>query len=248
MTLSAQSHSTNHPLFIVEGNIGAGKSTFLKIIQKFFNVHLIHEPLNKWQKVGGTENLLEKFYADSPRWAYTLQTYAFVSRIVAQQESAHTHQHLTHILERSVFSDRYCFAKNCFESGMMTALEWKLYQEWFSWLVEQYVAKPAGFIYLRTDPNVCFKRLHIRARHEEAIVPLEYLINLHTKHEDWLIAKEGVAHSLLDVPVLIIPCDQEFEHDEQQQINHMQAIADFINQHGGSVYVDNKQQHQRAQI
>lgn len=240
MSLRAHNQEHNQRLFIVEGNIGAGKSTFLKIIQKHLNTQVVFEPLDKWQKVGGTQNLLEKFYVDGPRWAYTFQTYAFVSRIVAQQESARVNQHSTQVLERSVFSDRYCFAKNCFESGMMTALEWKLYQEWFTWLVEQYMQQPAGFIYLQTDPETCFKRLQHRARQEEAIVPFDYLAKLHDKHERWLIAKEGIISSLQDVPVLIVPCNQEFEGDEQQQAEHMQAVWQFINQYGGSVTLKNK--------
>ncbi len=220
--------------FIVEGNVGAGKSTFLKIIQKYLNVDIVFEPLDKWQKVGGSENLLEKFYADAPRWAYTFQTYAFVSRLVAQQEQAVSCEYSTQILERSVFSDRYCFAKNCFELGMMTALEWKLYQEWFSWLVSYYVEKPAGFIYLQTNPEICYQRLQRRARPEEAVVPLEYLQKLHIKHEEWLIAKEGIASCVRDVPVLIIPCDNEFEQDRQEQEKHMQAVALFINQYSAA--------------
>jgi deoxyadenosine/deoxycytidine kinase len=222
--------------FIVEGNIGAGKSTFLKVIQKYLDATIIFEPLDKWQNVGGSsENLLHKFYTDTQRWSYTFQTYAFVSRVVAQEEHARRHAGGVHILERSVFSDRYCFAKNLFELGTMTALEWKLYQEWFAWLVEQYVVQPAGFIYMRTDPQVCYKRLQHRGRHEEAIVPFEYLMQLHTKHEQWLMEREGVAESLKEVPVLVVPCDQDFEHDTAEQERHMTAIAQFINDHGGRV-------------
>ena len=48
--------------FIVEGNIGAGKSTFLKIIQKHLDVQVVFEPHEKWQKVIDGQNLLDKFY------------------------------------------------------------------------------------------------------------------------------------------------------------------------------------------
>ncbi len=40
------------------------------------------EPVEKWQKLGGTEvNLLDAFYKDPPRYAYTFQNYVFLTRV-----------------------------------------------------------------------------------------------------------------------------------------------------------------------
>jgi deoxyadenosine/deoxycytidine kinase len=214
---------------IVEGNIGSGKSTFLKIIKEQLNLHVVYEPLHKWKNVGGGgENILEKFYVDTKRWAYTFQTYAFVTRVLEQEEHARKYPSPLHIVERSVFSDRYCFAKNGFELGVMSLLEWQLYQEWFSWLVTQYVPRPDGFIYLRTEPTTCYERIAKRARYEEVSVTLDYLQQLHEKHEDWLIAKNSIDPILQDVPVLVLPCDEEFELDLEQQQKHVATIVAFL--------------------
>lgn len=215
------------PYFCVEGGIGAGKSTFLKVIDTFLNGQVVYEPHAKWQDVGG-ENLLEQFYNDTPRWAYTFQTYAFVTRVLEREKAALANKHPFQILERSVFSDRYCFAKNCFELGTINSLEWKLYQEWFEWLVDSYVPKPSGFIYLQTDPLVCYKRILKRNRQEETNVSLEYLKLLHEKHEKWLIHKEDVAPYLKDTPVLVISCDEDFENNRAMQKAHMAKIIDFL--------------------
>ncbi len=99
-------------IFIVEGNIGAGKSTFLKLIKNKINVQVVFEPLNRWQNIGNGGNLLEKFYQDTSRWGYTFQTYAFITRIIEQQQQALQNPFGAQVLERSVYSDRYCFAKN----------------------------------------------------------------------------------------------------------------------------------------
>lgn len=214
--------------FIIEGNIGAGKSTFLSLIDIELPVQVVYEPHAKWQDVGAGDNLLEKFYADTPRWAYTFQSYAFITRIIEQMEQSKKNEHGVQVLERSVYSDRYCFAKNCFERGTMTALEWKLYQEWFEWLIVNYAPKPTGFIYLQTDPDVCYSRLTKRAREEEVGVSLEYLQSLHTKHESWLVNKQDIASYLHDVPVLVLDCNKEFENDEEQMQKHRDAIFSFI--------------------
>ncbi len=217
--------------FIIEGNIGAGKSTFLKMLKQYLNIQAVIEPHEQWQDVGDGHNLLEQFYQDPKRWAYTFQSYAFVSRVMNQQAHARINPYAIQVLERSVFSDRYCFAYNCYELGYMNALEWKLYKEWFSWLVDTYMSRPDGFIYLRTKPAICYERLQKRNRHEEATVSLDYIARIHDKHEKWLIEKEGVPLVLKEVPVLVLNCDPEFESNRAEQERHVQEVGAFVMEH-----------------
>lgn len=218
-------------MLMVEGNIGAGKSTFLKILQNNLEVEAIFEPTKKWQDSNDQENLLHMFYKDTTRWAYTFQTYAFISRIEAMLEyhEKQFSKHV-HILERSVYCDRYCFAKNCFESGLMSKMEWQIYKEWFSWLAEKYSPKPNGFIYLRTSPETCFKRMQKRCRSEEKGISLDYLTAIHTRHEDWLINKKEIAPYLSDIPVLVLSCNDDFELNIEKQNEHIHTVQKFIDQ------------------
>ncbi|KKP28136.1 MAG: hypothetical protein UR12_C0025G0010 [candidate division TM6 bacterium GW2011_GWF2_30_66] len=215
-------------LLIVEGNIGAGKSTFLKIIQENLACQVVFEPHEMWQNISGKGNLLDEFYKDKHRWSYTFQSYAFITRTLAQKKSAKENPHLTQVLERSVFSDKYCFAKNLYESGQMSDLEWTLYQEWFNWFFEDYVQKPDGFIYLRTTPQTCYNRLKKRNRSEEQEVPLSYLTQLHEKHENWLINKQNLDYYVQDVPVLVLDCNKEFETDKAQKNELINKITSFF--------------------
>jgi len=221
------SHYT--PYFVVEGNIGAGKSTFLHLVQHYLDVQLVFEPHHKWQNVAG-ENVLDYFYSDMQRWAYTFQSLAFITRIQEQEEHARRNDRPAQIVERSVFSDRYCFAQNCYEMGIMSLLEWNLYRQWFSWLVNEHMQRPAGCIYLRTSPEVCYDRLRKRNRKEEANVSYDYLKLLHDKHEAWLIDKEGIEDHVADIPVVTISCDEDFEHDISAQKKCMHDVAAFIEQ------------------
>ncbi|MFH1644359.1 MAG: deoxynucleoside kinase [bacterium] len=219
----------NKKVFILEGNIGAGKSTFLALVKQYIkDIEIIFEPTDKWQKVGSDGNLLDLFYKDTKRWAYTFQSYAFISRVQTQFEYMTTKPNKNFFMERSVYCDRYCFAKNCFETGLMSALEWQIYKEWFSWLVESYMQKPAGFIYLQADPKICYERLKKRARSEEAGVPLEYLESLHKRHEDWLVDKKDIGTHISDIPVLVLNCDNDFENNLKMQKEHMLKVASFV--------------------
>lgn len=225
----AKQEDTKPLLFILEGNIGAGKSTLLRLLEKENTIDIIDEPLSKWQTIAGQENLLDLFYKDTKRWAYTFQSYAFISRIQAIMENLNTPStRYVKILERSVYSDRFCFAKNCFESGLMSSLEWNIYKDWFEWLVGSYMPQPNGFIYLQTTPETSYKRLTKRSRSEETGVPLEYLKSLHSKHEDWLVHQKNTPAYVQSIPVLILNCNEEFELNKELQQEHMQKINDFI--------------------
>lgn len=222
--------ASDRKMFVLEGNGGAGKSTLLGIIKDRLAVDVIFEPVEKWQAVGSGGNLFESFFKDPSRWALSFQSYVLVSRvqtILDHQKS--TPVNMPQILERSIYCDCFCFAKNCYESGFMTAVEWKVYQDWFSLLIQNYTQKPSGFIYLRTSPKVCFERVKKRGRSEEAGFNLEFLTNLHNRHEDWLVNKIDLPDFLKDVPVLIIDCDQDFEQDEQRQKKMLEEIANFMN-------------------
>jgi deoxyadenosine/deoxycytidine kinase len=71
-------------LVLLEGNIAAGKTTLGKLLSGSGKFQFIPEPVERWQS-GFAANLLERFYTDTRRWAFTLQICAFVTRTQAIQ-------------------------------------------------------------------------------------------------------------------------------------------------------------------
>ena len=57
-------------------------------------------------------------------------------------------------VERSVYTDKHCFAENCYESGMMNKIEYDIYNRWHEWLTNNFTVKPDAYIYLRTEYHV----------------------------------------------------------------------------------------------
>lgn len=98
-------------IFCVEGNISVGKTTFLQrianeTIELRDLVEIVPEPIAKWQDVGPDHfNILDAFYAEPQRYAYTFQNYVFVTRVMQEKESSSGIKPLR-LMERSVFSDR----------------------------------------------------------------------------------------------------------------------------------------------
>lgn len=219
----------NAPLLSIEGNIGVGKSTFLKILHKVLPyVSVVSEPVDEWQDISG-HNLLDVFYKDGARWSCTFQLYALMTRVRKLQEHSLDHGALQ-FMERSWFSDRYCFAKNCLLLGMMTEMEWALYCGIWRWHAKN-APKPIGVIYLRAEPEVCYERMQSRARTEESIVPLDYLKMLHQRHEEWLVEQRYHDDELTNIPVLVLDASHNFRDDEDTQQRFAQQILDFLYKH-----------------
>ena len=128
----------------VEGNIAAGKSTFLKLMSKEGNVKMCQEPIMDWTNIkldkevddeNAENNLLAKFYEDPKSWALTFQNYALFSR-VKNQPKLDIDDEGVYLCERSVYSDRLVFGKNGLKTGIMTPLEYSLYCKWHSFLTD----------------------------------------------------------------------------------------------------------------
>lgn len=215
-------------MYILEGNIGAGKSTFLTLIAKHIpHVGVALEPLHNWQKQVYGQSLLANFYEKPERWAYSMETFAMMCRA---QEHMREQQHPNQlrILERSIYSGHYCFAVNGYKRGFMTDLEWTMYNQWFNFLIPNSCNPPQGFIYLQTDPAVAHKRLKKRNRLAEKKISPAYLRQIHEHHEAFLIRKEGLLPSLLGVPVLVLDCNEEFETHAEQFKKHCEQVEEFM--------------------
>ncbi|ELK33049.1 Deoxyguanosine kinase, mitochondrial [Myotis davidii] len=156
----------------IEGNIAVGKSSFVKLLTKRYpEWHVATEPVASWQNVqaAGPQkafstlnpgNLLDLMYREPARWSYTFQTFSFMSRLKIQlepfPEKVLQAKKGVQIFERSVYSDRYIFAKNLFENGSLNDMEWHIYQDWHSFLLQEFASQLQlhGFIYLQATPQV----------------------------------------------------------------------------------------------
>jgi len=214
-------------MYILEGNIGSGKSTFLKKIaaeHSLLNIAL--EPVNIWAKEEYGNSLLQNFYANPHRWALTFETFAMQNRIqdhLIYQQSEHTL-----LVERSIYSGHYCFAKNSHQSGFISKTEWKIYLDIFNTLVTSTCRVPQGFIYLRVDPAISYQRARKRNRSAEQTIPYEYIEHIHERHDDFLIKKLDISQDLKDVPTLIIDCNEDFETNTVIFEKMSNSILQFI--------------------
>lgn len=216
------------PTIYVEGNVGVGKSTFLNFIKEHMNVHVIYEPTELWQNVDG-HDLLNEFFLDENRWAYTFQSYVLLTRVDQLLTSdEQDYGKFIRIVERSIYSGRYCFAQVAKEIGTMNDLEWGLYKKIWERESVRLQQQLQGFIYLRTSSEICYERIVSRGRFEEKPISMDYLKALETKYDDWFMHKKGVDEYVLSLPQLVLDNSSDLLTDKNMQEHYLKAVGEFI--------------------
>jgi deoxyadenosine/deoxycytidine kinase len=215
-------------MFIVEGNIGVGKSTFLKKIGlQHKDLIIVQEPLQRWTANINGESLLNNFYKNPSRWAYTVETAIMFARVknhIEQQANKST----MILMERSIYSGHYCFALCGKEKGYFSNFEWDMYERWVTFFFKNQCHIPHGFVYLQASYNSCANRIKKRDRKVEKGLPSGYLEKMEKKYDDFLIQKYDIFEELKKVPVLVLDCDDEFIENEEVFEKYCGKVINFM--------------------
>lgn len=227
LTMSAK---RTHPFTVaIEGNIGSGKSTMLKVFKEFAEVQLLPEPVSKWCDLKG-HNLLGLLYEDPDRWSFQFQSFVQLTRLqlllreskAASETTDQNGQQIgVKILERSIQNNRCCFLELARKLKSLCEEELAVLNEWHDWLESTMDLKLDLIVYLRTTPEVAYERMRVRNRKEEAGAPLSYLQSLHTAYEEWLIQRK---FGDIKAPILVLDADQDLD----EMISTYKELSDTI--------------------
>lgn len=131
-------------------------------------------------------NLLELFYKDKRRWAYTFQTYATLTRFEMIQQAVAEHpEKQIFLTERCLETDYEVFTKMLVADGSMDQLEFAAYGRLFKQLRGDTLPLSA-IVHISTPPELCLERINRRGRGGEERIPLEYLKQLSKFQDRWL--------------------------------------------------------------
>jgi deoxyadenosine/deoxycytidine kinase len=155
--------------------MGSGKSTFVDFLQVRFGVKPYFEP--------NEENpYLTNFYGDMKRWAFASQIYflqkKFAIHLDLQQEDGIVVQ------DRTIYEDAEIFAENLHRTRILNARDWTTYCELYESIRSQ-LKPPDLLIYLQCSVRTIRKRIKLRARPEEQMVPTTYVRRLNHLYDSW---------------------------------------------------------------
>jgi deoxyadenosine/deoxycytidine kinase len=162
-------------VIVIDGVVGAGKSTLAEKVSQKLNVPIYYELQNQT-----TLNLLEEFYKDKSRWSFTLQIHFLNERFRMIKE---IHKNGGGILDRSIFGDRI-FASMLNEDGYMSDDEFHTYSTLLDNML-QHAKNPSFLLYIDCDLDTAMSRIKKRGREMELGVDSVYWERLNQKYRDW---------------------------------------------------------------
>jgi len=173
---------------VVEGVIGAGKTTLVELLAKDFNAKSYLEI------VEDNPFLVKGFYDDIEANAFNTEVFFLLSRFRQQRQLMEDLLHTSKFL----ISD-YLFAKNRLFSGItLKRPELEIFDSVFRPLNKK-VATPDLIIYLKADTENLMKRIHIRDRSFERKMDPNYIDKLVRKYDEFFEAYDETEVLTIDV-------------------------------------------------
>jgi deoxyguanosine kinase len=148
---------------VIEGNIGAGKTTLASRISDQFNARLILERF-------ADNPFLPKFYDDPEKYSFPLELSFLADRYKQMKEE---------LVEQDLFksftvADYYFMKSLVFAASTLTGDEFNLYRQIF-YIIYGSLPKPDIYVYLHLRPERLLMNIEKRGRNYEKSITAEYL-------------------------------------------------------------------------
>jgi deoxyguanosine kinase len=170
---------------VIEGNIGAGKTSLSTMLSVDLNSKLILE--------GFSDNpFLPKFYADPAKYSFPLEL-SFLAERYSQLKTDLQSRDLFHKL---IVADYYFMKSLIFARNTLAPDEYNLYRKFFDIIYER-LPKPDLYVYLHLPENRLLENIRKRGRDYEKSIEMAYLKTIREGYFNFFSQQN-------DFPVLII--------------------------------------------
>ncbi|MCU0461043.1 MAG: deoxynucleoside kinase [Bacteroidales bacterium] len=148
---------------VIEGNIGAGKTTLATKISEQFNARLILEHF-------ADNPFLPKFYSDPGKYSFPLELSFLASRYKQLKEELVPQD----LFRAFTVADYYFMKSLVFAASTLEGDEYSLYRQIF-YIIYGSLPKPDIFVYLHLSPERLLNNIEMRGRNYEKSITKEYL-------------------------------------------------------------------------
>jgi len=172
---------------VIEGNIGAGKTSLVNKIAEQFNGKQILEQFHD-------NPFLPKFYKEPDRYSFTLE----LSFLAARYKQLNSEIQTTDLFKNFTIADYY-FAKSLiFSRSTLQDDEYALYRQLFNIIYKQ-LPLPSVYFYLHMNADRLLQNIKNRGRDYEQEISAEYLLSIQQSYFAFF-------KTINDFPVVIIDC------------------------------------------
>lgn len=157
---------------VIEGNIGAGKTSLVnKLCERFNGIPLLEE--------FAENSFLPKFYEDPEKFAFPLEL-SFLAARYKQITKCFSESK-----DRLIIADYHFHKCKLFASVNLSSAEFELFESFFSVMSDK-LPDPDTIIYLDSDTNRLSKNISIRGRSYEGAIGPKYLNQLSDAYSEFL--------------------------------------------------------------
>ena len=182
--------SEKYNYIAIEGNIGAGKTSLVKMISEDFNAKLVLERF-------ADNPFLPKFYEDKERYAFPLEMSFLADRY--QQLSDDLAQF--DLFKNFIISDYYIFKSLIFAQVTLSKDEYLLYRKMFN-LIYKEITKPDLYVYLYQNTDRLLENIKKRGRAFEQNIEADYLKKIHDGYQGFITTQNDLNLLTIDVSEL----------------------------------------------
>lgn len=191
---------------VIEGNIGAGKTTLAQMIGKKYGANLVLEQF-------ADNPFLPKFYQDPTQYAFPLEM-AFLAARYNQLSLELTE---SNEMGRLIVSDYYFMKSLIFAKNTLQTDEYELYSQFFN-IIYKKMPPPDLYVYLHKDTDQLLKNIKLRGRSYETHITKEYLDKITQGYLNYFNQQNAL-------PILYIDTNQlDFENQPEDFEKIMQII------------------------
>lgn len=159
-------------MIVVEGVVGVGKTSLMEI--------LVSEGYTPFREPVIDNPVLDKFYHNRKRYAFTLQIF-FLNKRFEQLKEAEKLNNV--VMDRSIYGDAI-FAKLLNKNKELSDMEYDIFDELFNSMLK-YIKKPKLLIYLEASTEEAMRRINIRGRDYEKEVEKDYWMKLNDEYNNF---------------------------------------------------------------
>lgn len=185
------------PYLVIEGNIGAGKTSLAKMIAEDFNAKLITERFKD-------NPFLPKFYQNKARYAFPLEMSFLADRYQQLIDDIAQYD----LFNDFVVSDYDIYKSMIFAGVTLSEEEHTLYKKLFNIMYKD-MAKPDLYIYLYQNTEQLLKNIKKRGREYEQNIPADYLNELNLGYLDFIKSQNHLNIKIIDVNDLDFVANRE---------------------------------------
>lgn len=182
---------------VIEGNIGAGKTTLAEKIAEQFNARLVLERF-------ADNPFLPKFYEDPEKYSFQLELSFLASRFKQLNEELRP----GNLFKTFTVADYYFMKSLVFASTTLKGDEYNLYRQIF-YIIYGSLPKPDIYVYLHLDTGRLLQNIRKRGREYEKNITSEYLGKIQESYFSFFRQNPDNRYLIMDISSIDFVADRE---------------------------------------